>query len=331
MSQTVIGLFKNESDAQRAVQSLEQMGLGRDMVDISRGSGSTGTTGSGSFNDSSSGNVSDSREGENGVSRFFKSLFGDSDDADRYSRMGNSGYSVVTVHAQNSSDAERAADILDEYGAVDVDENSSGYSGMQATGNDRTDLTSDRQNINAYRDSDLDRQNITTNRDSDITTNRDSDNDATVSRVQEELHVGKREVEKGGVRVRSRIVEKPVEESVRLREEHVRVDRQQVNRPLTDADRSAFQDQDIELTERTEVPVVNKESRVVEEIRISKDVEERTETIRDTVRNTEVDIDQIGDQNNSNLNNSNLNNSNLNNSDLNTNNLNRNQDDRTRY
>jgi len=299
MSQTVIGLFKNENDAQRAVQSLEQMGIGRDLVDISRGSGNTGMTGDSSFRDSS-GNVSESRDRENGVTRFFKSLFGDGDDADRYSNMGNSGYSVVTVHAQNASDAERAADILDEYGAVDVDENSSGTSGMQATGVNRTEGTNDWQNTTTNRDND---------RDNDY--NRDNENNKTISRVEEELQVGKRQVEKGGVRVRSRIVEKPVEESVRLREEHVRVDRQQVNRPLTDADRSAFQDQDIELTERTEVPVVNKESRVVEEIRISKDVDERTETIRDTVRNTEVDIDKIDGKN--------------------SDNLNRNQEDRTRY
>jgi uncharacterized protein (TIGR02271 family) len=124
-----------------------------------------------------------------------------------------------------------------------------------------------------------------------------NEREATVSRIQEELRVGKREVESGGVRLRSRIVERPVEESVRLREEHVNIERQAVNRPVTDADRNAFQDQDIELTERSEVPVINKEARVVEEVKITKDVTERNETIRDTVRNTEVDIDRIdGDE-----------------------------------
>ena len=89
-----------------------------------------------------------------------------------------------------------------------------------------------------------------------------------------------------------------MEESIRLREENVHVERQPVNRPVSDMDRNAFQDQDIELTERSEVPVVNKEARVVEEVRISKDVTERNETVRDTVRNTEVDIEESGQDHN---------------------------------
>ena len=111
--------------------------------------------------------------------------------------------------------------------------------------------------------------------------------------------MGKREVESGGVRVRSRIVHTPVEETLRLREEHVRVDLSDLKINKKDSDRSAFQEQDIELTETTEVPVVSKEARVVEEIKISKDVNERTETIHDTVRNTEVDIDNLDEDNTS--------------------------------
>jgi stress response protein YsnF len=121
--------------------------------------------------------------------------------------------------------------------------------------------------------------------------------DETIQRVEENLEVGKREVERGSTRIRSRIVERPVEEHVRLREEHVHIERTAVDRPVTGERNDLFQEKDIELTERAEVPVVNKEARVVEEIRISKDVDERDETIRDTVRNTEIDIDQDNDRN----------------------------------
>jgi len=117
--------------------------------------------------------------------------------------------------------------------------------------------------------------------------------ETTIPRVEENLEVGKRTEERGAVRVRSRIVERPVEEHVRLREEHVNVERTPVNRPVSEMDRSALQDRDIELTERSEIPVVNKEARVVEEVRISKEVSERDETIRDTVRSTEVDVDRL--------------------------------------
>ena len=57
-----------------------------------------------------------------------------------------------------------------------------------------------------------------------------------------------------------------------------------------------------EMRERSEVPVVNKEARVVEEIRLSKDVDEREETIRENVRHTEVDIDNDIDRGNTNRN-----------------------------
>src|SRR5688500_14523354 len=109
-SKTVVGLFENESDAQTAVQELSGAGISRDMIDISKGSKE-------SFE-------SNSDQGEeNGVFRFFKNLFGnDNDEADRYSTMNRKGYSIVTVHAQTSDQAENAADILDEYGAVNVDE-----------------------------------------------------------------------------------------------------------------------------------------------------------------------------------------------------------------
>ena len=53
--------------------------------------------------------------------------------------------------------------------------------------------------------------------------------------VQEELVVGKRAVETGGVRVRSYIVETPVSEQIGLRDEHVTVERRRVDLPLSAA------------------------------------------------------------------------------------------------
>jgi len=117
--------------------------------------------------------------------------------------------------------------------------------------------------------------------------------------IRENLNVGKEEVERGGIRLRSRIVETPVEERVNLREENVNVGRTPVDRPATEAD---LREQDVEMRERAEVPVVNKETRVVEEISLNKEVTERDETIRDTVRDTEVDIDKLDRNDNLNRN-----------------------------
>ncbi len=108
--------------------------------------------------------------------------------------------------------------------------------------------------------------------------------------VEEQLSVGKREVERGGVRVRSYVVETPVEESVTLRDETVNVERRAVNRPA-DVTADAFRERTIELTETDEEAVVAKTARVVEEVVVSKDVTERTEHVSDTVRRTEVDVE----------------------------------------
>ncbi len=69
--------------------------------------------------------------------------------------------------------------------------------------------------------------------------------------VEEELQVGKREVERGGVRVESRVSERPVEEQVHLREEHVHVERRPVDRPVGDAE-NLFREGTLEVSERAE-------------------------------------------------------------------------------
>jgi uncharacterized protein (TIGR02271 family) len=112
--------------------------------------------------------------------------------------------------------------------------------------------------------------------------------------VEETLRVGKRAVSGGRVRVRSYVVETPVEEQVTLRTEHVDVERRPVDRPVTDADR-LFQDRTIEATETSEEAVVAKEARVTEEVIIRKDTEQHTETVRDTVRRTEVEVERDAD------------------------------------
>jgi len=121
--------------------------------------------------------------------------------------------------------------------------------------------------------------------------------EAVIPVVEEELSVGKRAVQRGGVRVYTHVQERPVEESVRLREEHVTVERHPVDRPVTEADRAAFQEGTIELTETAEEAVVSKQARVVEEVVVGKEATERTETVRDTVRRTEVDVEELAPEN----------------------------------
>ena len=89
--------------------------------------------------------------------------------------------------------------------------------------------------------------------------------------------------------------EEPVEEDIRLREEQVHVERRPVDRPAgpEDIDRG-LREETIELRESSEEPVVSKEARVTEEIDIGKETTEHVETIRDTERRTEAEIEDLG-------------------------------------
>lgn len=113
--------------------------------------------------------------------------------------------------------------------------------------------------------------------------------------VEEELVVGKREVERGGARVRSYVRETPVHEQVTLRDEHVSVERRPVDQRI-DANQlrsgDMMRDREIEMTETHEEAVVAKEARIREEVVVRKTAEEHVEQIDDTVRRTEVDIDE---------------------------------------
>jgi uncharacterized protein (TIGR02271 family) len=118
--------------------------------------------------------------------------------------------------------------------------------------------------------------------------------DVKIPVVEETLQVGTRQVQRGGVRLYTRVTERPVEETVRLRDETVHVERRPVDRPATEADVAAARERTIEVTETDEEPVVRRQARVVEEVVVSKAVEEHTETVRDTVRRTEVEVEPVG-------------------------------------
>ena len=112
--------------------------------------------------------------------------------------------------------------------------------------------------------------------------------------VEEELEVGKSRRVQGGVRAPTHVTERPVEERVRLREEHVEVDRKPVARRLDqDEADTAFQERTVEMTETAEEVEVAKEARVVEEITLRKTAEEHEERVRDTVRRTEVEVERL--------------------------------------
>lgn len=183
------------------------------------------------------------------VYAFFSNLFDTDEDTARGYAEVARRGTVVTVYTDSLDDAKKAAAILDQYGAIDFEERRTAYSGYE-----NKDLNAD-----------------------------------TIKVIEENLAVGKREVQTGAAEVRSRIVAKPVQETLRLREENIFVKRTAVDRPATAADFAAAEGT-ITLTETAEEAVVSKTARVVGEIEVGKEVSTRTETINEEVRETEVEV-----------------------------------------
>ena len=123
---------------------------------------------------------------------------------------------------------------------------------------------------------------------------RGAGREESVPVVEEELSVGKRRVATGGVRVTSRVVERPVQRTVHLREEHVEAERKRSGRVLSPEEaEAAFKDRTVEMTGTAEEAEVRKTAREVGEVSLGKRVEERTETVRDKVRRTEVEVEEL--------------------------------------
>jgi len=187
-----------------------------------------------------------------GISGFFRNLFGAGDDEDATYAEAINRGGAVVSVYADDDRIEMARDIIDRYDPVDID----------------------------------------SRRSRNVRSGHVDTGDQPIPVVEEELQVGKRAVQRGGVRVYSHIVEEPVEQEITLREERVRVDRRPVDRPATDAD---FRppEQVIEVTETIEEPVIGKRARVREEIVVEKEQNTRTETIRDTVRRTDVNVEHL--------------------------------------
>jgi uncharacterized protein (TIGR02271 family) len=120
----------------------------------------------------------------------------------------------------------------------------------------------------------------------------EADQEWRIPIVREELKVGKRALERGGVRIAVHVVQKPVTEQIHLRESHVEIERRAVDRPLT-SDIPGFKDQTLEVSEEGEETVVSKQARVVEEVIVHKHVSDRIETINDSLRTTEIDFGRL--------------------------------------
>jgi uncharacterized protein (TIGR02271 family) len=229
-------------------------------------------------------------------------------EAKHYQDQIGRGKTLVIVRGSDDASADRAADILESSGAEKIDgsETDSDYpldrpsafggepqsrddevSERQTLRNDRSEANPGERDIN-YRTARIDESGVRAGQESF------SPEDRVIPVTEEQLVVGKRAVQSGRVRIYGRVTEKPVEQSLQLHSERVTVDRRAVDRPVGAGDKS--DDVVIEITETKEEPVIGKQERVVEEIVVGKTREEHTETVRDTVRRKDVEVERTGNE-----------------------------------
>lgn len=231
----------------------------------------------------------------------------DESDAHAYAEGVRRGGALVTVKASEAQ-VDRVVGVLEDAGSLDLGEReetwrNEGWMGRSeaigAAASTTTGMTTGLMGESGARSAIGESGSMGTSgatrsaTGSERSTMRDTDEEV-IPVAEEELHVSKREVNRGRVRIHTHMVERPIEEQVTLREEHVEVERRPVERSLRAGDMSnddLFRERTVEIEEHAEEPIVSKEARVREELVVKKGVQQRTETVSDKVRSTEVEVE----------------------------------------
>jgi uncharacterized protein (TIGR02271 family) len=324
MQRTLTAMFDTRAEAERAAETLRGLGLGAENIRMHQaeaGSGQGGTV-------ATSG--ADRRE-DRGFFGAIADLFMPDDDRATYSEGLRRGATLLLAEVDEAR-MHQAMDAMEAAGAVDLDAREAdwrqqGWSGGSmagvSAGTVETSMVMPDTDARTGVDTGIPAQGMSgrgesggvvtggehsaygataagggfaagtgTQAGTTTGTGQDLQGEQRIPMAEERLRVGKRESHAGRVRVRSYVVETPVEEQVTLREEHVHVQRVPTDRAATASEANLFQDRVIEAEESTEEAVVQKDVRVTGEVVVNKEATEHTETIRDTVRRTEVDVDE---------------------------------------
>jgi len=284
MAKTLVALYDTVTDAEQVVQELIADGFTRSAIHLALDSTKSRTAPSASVERDAA------YEGAHMIETL-ADLGVPYDEAYAYAEGVHRGGALVVVESSDDRE-ERGMEILRRLHPVDIHERTAQWQHEGWTGYDATAMTSTpRASASTATRSAQEQARATARVDQGTRTRRvEGQEEVTVPVVEEDIAIGKREVERGHVRIYSRVTEQPVEESVRLREEKVTVERRPADRPATEADFAAAGKDVIEMTEKAEEPVVTKRARVVEEVVVHKDVTEHTETVRGTERRTDVDV-----------------------------------------
>ena len=198
--------------------------------------------------------------------------YADADDQ-YYSRSIEAGNTVVAVHV-DQADSERVMRLLADQNPIGLEDTGADAATSTTTGDEpRMGITAEQRPASGEL-----RMGAA-----------HGQHDEPIPLAEEQVQVGKERVERP-VRVRRFVVERPVEQQVNLRDERVEIERRPAQ-GTTVGDR-AFEERTVEVRESHEVPMVNKTAKVTEEAVVRREGTERTETVRDTVRKEEIEVDR---------------------------------------
>lgn len=183
-----------------------------------------------------------------------------------YGRTIESGGAVLTLRTSDN-EVTRAMKILDIHSPADVNERATSL-GVAPTAATRSAVTPP------------------------AATARTTAKEEVLRLAEEQLDVGKRQVETGKARIRRFVTERPVEAHVTLHEEHAEMLRRAVSDPSLARDVD-WSDKTIEITETSEQAVINKTAHVAEEVVIRKEGSDHVETVRGTVRRQQVELERL--------------------------------------
>jgi uncharacterized protein (TIGR02271 family) len=190
------------------------------------------------------------------------------------------GYAGGTTDTTDTGFSSDTTDTGFSSGTTDT-----GFSTDTTFGTD-TDYTTGTADTGSYTTSGIGTNDFSTSR-TDVT------DETTVPLSEEELQVGKRQVERGQVRLRKVVQTDRQEIPVDLQREEIDIERVPASEAtLTDVPTGAFEEQEIDVPLREEQAVVGKEARVTGAVRVGKNVQTRTETVGGDVRREDVEIDE---------------------------------------
>ncbi len=200
-----------------------------------------------------------------------------------YDRSMASGHTVVTV-VVDSAQADSVVTLLDQHAPLDVEQHGGTYAAADTV--QGAPIALPHENATT-----ISTEAAPSLQPAAQPARATASNEEVIPLSEETLQVGKTAIDRGVTRVRRYVVERPVEEQIRLRDEKVSVFRRPVSGAATSGiGGDAFSEKIVEMTETDEQAVVGKTSRVVEEVVVQKSAGERVETVRDNLRHEEVEI-----------------------------------------